>query len=137
MKILLTEDNKVSRQLALLIFSQLGYQVDIATNGEEAVHLWQKTHYDFIFMDIMMPIMNGYDATRMIRSYESGPEYADYSPTIIIAVTAKKNKGEYDEAIDSGMDDYLTKPITENMIKEAINRWEDQLHLTNRQRNTA
>ena len=129
MKILLTEDNKVSRQLALLIFGQLGYQVDIATNGEEAVTLWQASPYDFIFMDIMMPFMNGYDATRMIRSYEASPDYEDRTPSIIIAVTAKKNKGEYDEAIESGMDDYLTKPITEIMIKEAINKWEGRVQV--------
>ena len=120
MKILLTEDNKVSRQLALIIFGQLGYQVDVATDGEEAVQLWQKHHYDFIFMDIMMPGMNGYDAARMIRSYES--ETGGH--TNIIAVTAKKNKGEHEEALLAGMDDYLTKPITERTIKEAINKWE-------------
>lgn len=119
MKILLTEDNKVSRQLALIIFGQVGYQVDIATNGEEAVQLWKRNQYDFIFMDIMMPGMNGYDATRMIRSYEAGTK----QHTIIVAVTAKKNKGEQEEAVAAGMDDYLNKPINEKMIKDTINKW--------------
>jgi CheY-like chemotaxis protein len=121
MKILLTEDNKVSRQLALLIFGQLGYHVDIATNGEDAIRLWQEHHYDIIFMDIMMPGMNGYDATRMIRSFEQ--DNGGDKHTIIIAITAKQKKGEYDEAVASGMDDYLTKPVTEKLIGDAIKKW--------------
>lgn len=121
MKLLLTEDNKVSRQLSLLILSQLGHQADIATNGEEAIRLWQEHHYDIIFMDIMMPGMNGYDATRMIRSFEQ--DSGSKKRTAIIAITAKQNKGEYDEAIHSGMDDYLTKPISEKIIRDAIAKW--------------
>lgn len=121
MKILLTEDNKVSRQLALLIFGQLGYHVDIATTGEAAVKLWEENRYDIIFMDIMMPGINGYDATRMIRSIED--EQPKNKRTIIIAVTAKQNKGEYEEAMASGMDDYLNKPVAERLIADAIAKW--------------
>ena len=121
MKILLTEDNKVSRQLSLLIFNQLGYHVDIATNGEEAIRLWHEHKYDIIFMDIMMPSMNGYDATRMIRSFED--EQGGSKRTIIVAITAKKNKGEYEEAMACGMDDYLNKPINEKMIGDTLKKW--------------
>lgn len=121
MKILLTEDNKVSRQLGLVVFSHLGHQVDVATTGEEAVKLWREHHYDMIFMDIVMPVMNGYDATRMIRSFEHDSN--SKTRTTIIAITAKKNKGEYEEAITAGMDDYLTKPISEKMIRDAIAKW--------------
>lgn len=124
MKILLTEDNKVSRQLSLLIFNQLGYHVDIATNGEEATRLWHEHKYDIIFMDIMMPSMNGYDATRMIRSFEDEGE--SDKRTVIVAITAKKNKGEYEEAMASGMDDYLTKPINEKMITDTLKKWYDK-----------
>lgn len=120
-KILLTEDNKVSRQLALFIFDQLGYNADIAVNGEDAINLWQENHYDMVFMDIMMPGMNGYDATRMIRSFEE--EKNSDKRTVIIAITAKKHKGEYEEAMAAGMDDYLTKPINEKNVKDVITKW--------------
>ena len=87
--------------------------VDTASNGEEAVSMTTKKHYDLIIMDIQMPIMDGYEATRHIRRLEQ------YSNTPIIAMTANAMKSDQERCLQAGMNGYISKPIdAENVIQQ-------------------
>jgi len=113
--ILIVEDHPVNQQLFKTILKKIGYKSDTASNGLEAVQAVEKEHYDLIFMDCQMPIMNGYEATTRIR------EMNIKSP--IIAVTASATTGEYEKCIDSGMTDFLTKPFKKDDLLPVLNKW--------------
>ena len=114
LRILLAEDNLVNIKLAENVFAKMGYKLDIAKNGKEAVEMGLENNYDIIFMDCQMPEMNGYDATAELR--KSG------NITLIIAMTANALEGDKQKCIDAGMDDYITKPFKlitiQNIIKK-------------------
>lgn len=103
--ILLVEDNEINQIVATEILNQQGMLVDIANNGLEAVRMAQITTYDAILMDVQMPEMDGYEATRQIRCI---PNQAN---TPIIAITADAIKGVKEQVLDAGMNDYITKPF--------------------------
>lgn len=107
LNILLAEDNLVNQTLAMRILEKLGHQVTIANNGVEAVQHWENTPFDTILMDIDMPVMGGYEATKVIREKEqnSGKHIA------IIAMTAHAMQGAREECVSQGMDGYVSKPI--------------------------
>jgi len=111
-QILVAEDNLINQKLIRNLFELLGYKTDIAANGLEALEALKRKNYTLIFMDIQMPEMNGYEATRIIveRRKEDRP--------IIIAMTANAMQGDREKCIDAGMDDYITKPLrVDNLIK--------------------
>ncbi len=113
-KILLVEDNLLNQQLTASILSRAGYTTDIAENGRVGVELFKKNHYEVVLMDIQMPVMDGIEATKMIREYEqtNGGTRAK-----IIAVTAHAQEEEKVVLFDAGMDHYLCKPFkTEELI---------------------
>lgn len=112
---LLAEDNPINQKVALVIFETLGFTIDIANNGEEAVQKAKDKEYDLIFMDIQMPLLNGMDATKQLR--ELG------ITTPIIAMTANAITGDKENYLSSGMNDYISKPITYNSITEMIKKW--------------
>lgn len=85
---------------------KLSYRVDVAANGKEAIEMWEKLPYDLVFMDCNMPEMDGYEATRAIRSLEGMNQH-----TPIIAMTASAMKEDHDRCLEAGMDDYLSKPV--------------------------
>lgn len=103
--VLLAEDVLVNQLVAKEIFTQAGLNVDIACNGEEAVAMAKNSQYDLIIMDIQMPIMDGYQATRIIRNIES------YKLTPIIAMTANVMESDQSKCIDAGMNGHIAKPI--------------------------
>jgi signal transduction histidine kinase/CheY-like chemotaxis protein/HPt (histidine-containing phosphotransfer) domain-containing protein len=115
LKLLLAEDNPINQKVAIKIFETIGFSIDVANNGEEAVQKIVDTTYDLIFMDIQMPVLNGLDATKKIR------ELGNTTP--IIAMTANAVTGDKEEFIAQGMSDYISKPITYNSITDMIKKW--------------
>ncbi|WP_319475572.1 response regulator [Marispirochaeta aestuarii] len=114
-KILVAEDHEVNQILFRTILENDGYTVSVASNGKEAVAFAEQDSFDLIFMDVQMPEMNGYEATREIR--KAGIE------TPIIAVTASAIKGEQEKCFEAGMDDFLTKPFKKNDLMPVLDKW--------------
>ncbi len=111
--ILVVDDNAVNRKVTLLQLERLGHSADIATNGAEALAALEKRPYGIILMDCQMPVMDGFDATREIRTRH--PE-----PIRIIAMTANAMHGDRGKCLAAGMDDYLSKPIHPEELARAI-----------------
>ncbi len=116
LNILLVDDNKTNQKLASLVLKRLGYDVDIAVNGEDAVSQQLNTKYDVILMDIEMPVMDGVDATKAIRADEE----SSANPVYIIATTANAMQGDRERYLDAGMDGYISKPIRMNELVNAL-----------------
>lgn len=107
LNLLLAEDNAVNQKLATRLLEKMGHTVTVASNGIEAVTHWQNGAFDAILMDVDMPEMNGYDATRTIREQEQHRG----GHIRIVAMTAHAMQGAREECLSHGMDGYLTKPI--------------------------
>jgi PAS domain S-box-containing protein len=116
-RILVAEDNPVNQKVTRALIHKLGYEVDIAPDGLQAVAAVRATSYDAVLMDCNMPGMDGFEATRKIRASESG------GPVPIIALTAHALDGDRDKCIAAGMDDYLAKPIRLETLKEKLETW--------------
>lgn len=116
LSILIAEDNMVNQRLALLLLSKLGYSADVASNGLQAVELVRKNNYDLIFMDISMPEMDGFQATRAIRNFGG-------KQPVIVAMTANAMSEDREICLQSGMNDYLSKPIKVELLKEVLIRF--------------
>jgi len=121
--ILLVEDNPVNQKMTDLMLSKAGYMIDIAGNGKEAVGKYTSNPdtYDLIFMDINMPVMDGFQATRLIRSFEEKNKVFPKIP--ILALTANVLDDFKVKCIEAGMDDFLTKPIKRDLVFQAIQHW--------------
>ena len=119
-KLLLVEDNSTNIIVAKAILKKLGYQVDVAENGLEAIDILKKTNYDLVFMDMQMPKMDGLEATKAIRSKDSKVLKRNIT---IVAMTANAMKGDRERCIDAGMDDYLSKPIKSVSVLKILNKW--------------
>lgn len=119
---LLAEDNPVNRKVTMALLERLGFQVDVASNGREALECLGDNHagYDVILMDCEMPVMDGYQATREIREWEQSN---GQQPTPIIALTANTMPNTESECIASGMNDYLAKPIRKQSLQTTLGRW--------------
>jgi len=116
-RILLVEDNLTNQQVAQAILQTAGIKVTIAANGKEAVELADCSQFDAILMDIQMPVMNGYEATRMIRAKKS------CSKLPIIAMTAHAMKGDEEKCLEAGMDGYIAKPINQERLFHVLWRF--------------
>jgi CheY-like chemotaxis protein len=118
--ILLVEDNAVNQLVGVTMLKKLGYRVDLAANGEEAVDALQKTNYDLVLMDIQMPGMDGHQATVMIRDPQS-PVLDHHVP--VIAMTANVLPGDREACLRSGMNDFISKPIRPTELSTMLTRW--------------
>jgi CheY-like chemotaxis protein len=107
LKVLLAEDSLFNQKLAVALLERNGHHVVVANNGAEAVGLARSQEFDLVLMDVQMPEMDGLEATRVIRQHEAGSDRR----LPIIAMTAQAMKGDRERCLESGMDDYLTKPV--------------------------
>lgn len=126
--VLLADDNVINRQLVMLQLKKLGItQVDSVVNGEEAVAAFHSKTYSLILMDYMMPLMDGLEATRQIRSIEMDEMR---HPTPIIAMTGNVMQGEKDKCMEAGMNDFIGKPFTLEVLSKMIQKWQQSFEAT-------
>jgi CheY-like chemotaxis protein len=123
MKILLIEDNIVNQKVAIALLKRMGYRVEVANNGQEGLERLTQESFDAVLMDCQMPVMDGYEASRQIRTIEA--RTGQHMP--IIALTAHAMKGDAEKCYEAGMDDYLTKPINHGLLKERLEYWQNWL----------
>lgn len=120
LNILFAEDNEVNQQVLNSMLHRLGHKTSIASNGLEALNLIKQNKYDLIFMDIQMPILDGIQATRFIRDWEQKNNKPN---TTIIAITAHSMDGDREHFLETGMNDYISKPIDKNLLEQKIHKW--------------
>ena len=118
LQILVAEDNRLNQKVALGMLGRMGHVVTIANNGREAVQAYQQREYDLVFMDIQMPEMDGYSAAELIRQQQ----VKDGRKVPIIAMTAHAMTGDREKCLAAGMDDYISKPINFEGIRDVIFR---------------
>ena len=116
--VLLVEDNPVNQAVALGLLEELGCEAVVAINGQEAVERFTEEKFDVVLMDCEMPVMDGFEATNAIRSQPGGA-----SDIPIIALTANVVEGDRERCIESGMQDYLSKPISVENLHGTLKRW--------------
>lgn len=120
-KILAAEDNPVNQKFIVHVLKKLGYVAEVAGTGKEVIDYLEKRDYDLIFMDIQMPVMDGFEATEVIIK-----RYGENRPKIV-ALTANALKEDREKCLEMGMDDYMSKPVTVNKIKEVIAKFGDDI----------
>ena len=118
-RILVVEDNSTNRQVALGILAKFGVEARSVENGKEAVEEFCKTAYDLLLMDVQMPVMDGLEATRRIRSLPP-PSAGPFVP--IIAMTAHAMLGDRERCLEAGMNDYISKPVTPDVLADVLDR---------------
>ncbi len=119
-RILMAEDNMINQKLAQNFLNKFGYRVDMVANGLEAVHALESTNYDIVLMDCQMPVMDGYEATSLIRDRQSKVLNHDVT---IIAVTANAMSKDREECINAGMNDYVSKPLKKDDLAAILEKW--------------
>ncbi|MFT4076666.1 MAG: response regulator [Asticcacaulis sp.] len=119
-RILLVEDNRVNREFALEIFNGMGCEVQVAENGQVAIEKAKRETFDIIFMDCQMPVMDGYEATTIIRELMKGGEVRHIP---ILALTANAMIGDREKCLEAGMDAFITKPVKSTELSAALIRW--------------
>lgn len=117
-RILVVDDVMINRKVILGMLSLHKMHADTATNGQEALEHIENHHYDIVLMDCQMPVMDGYEATREIRRREEGARH-----TVIVAITAHALTGDRNVCLEAGMDDYVSKPVTQEKLISVLKRW--------------
>jgi len=120
-QVLIVDDNAINQQVTNAMVEELGYGTQVAEDGAEALQAMESCNFDLVLMDCHMPVLNGYDATREIRRREG--ESAKTNRTPVIAVTADLMQSNRHRCLGAGMDDYVTKPFTEQQLRAVLNRW--------------
>ncbi len=123
LRILVVEDNLVNQRLLLALLERYshGKRVEVAHHGGEALEHLRRDAFDLIFMDVQMPVMDGFECTRRIRQGEGGPGHRAIP---IIAVTAGAMRGDREKCLEAGMDDYISKPISSPTLKGILEQVE-------------
>jgi nitrogen fixation negative regulator NifL len=119
-RILLAEDNPINQKVALHMLKSLRHTADVVADGKQAVEALSKINYDLVLMDCMMPNMDGFEATVIIRTQSS--EVLDHNVPII-AMTANAMKADRDKCLESGMDDYVPKPVKKDVLAAVLEKW--------------
>ena len=117
MRILLAEDNPINQKLVVALLQKAGYSLDVVENGQQAVDAVRKNPYDLILMDVQMPVMDGLEASRLIREREKNGRHI-----AIVAMTAHALKGDREMCLAAGMDEYLAKPLDPDEVFAVIER---------------
>jgi two-component system sensor histidine kinase/response regulator len=120
-RVLLAEDNPVNQEVASAMVQRIGVSMAIANNGQEAVDMLQREHFDLVLMDCQMPVMDGFEATASIRQREA--DMGVNSPLPIIALTANAIAGDRENCLARGMSDYLSKPFAQAQLHDILARW--------------
>jgi osomolarity two-component system sensor histidine kinase NIK1 len=120
LKVLVVDDTVDNQNLAKRILENAGYKVDVAENGERAIEAVINNRYALILMDVQMPVMDGFTATREIRTLE---KQRNLRRTPIVALTAHAIVGYREKCLEHDMDDYITKPLKKKILLETIDRW--------------
>jgi CheY-like chemotaxis protein len=115
--ILVAEDNAINQRIVSYHLQKMGFEVDLAGDGQEALEKYHQKQYDLIILDIQMPVMDGYKVARTIREEEK----INLRKSAIIALTANAMKGDRELYLNAGMDGYVSKPFTFETLQEAIN----------------
>ena len=124
LRVLVVDDNAINQKVAVRILQQLGYQPAVAGNGREALEAIEHEPFNLVFMDVMMPELDGLDATRHIRKRQMSGEQENFQSRIIIcAMTAHAMAGDREKCIAAGMDDYLAKPVRPKDVRDMIEKW--------------
>jgi CheY-like chemotaxis protein/HPt (histidine-containing phosphotransfer) domain-containing protein len=121
LRILLAEDNCTNQQVAMGVLAKLGLHVDAVANGAEAIKALETLPYDLVLMDVQMPVMDGLEATRIIRGGLPGSLSCSAIP--IIAMTANTRQGDRARCLEVGMNDYVNKPIEIHVLAEVLDKW--------------
>ena len=123
--VLLCDDNAINQKVAFRLLQQMGYRPDMAGDGVEALAKLDRQPYDLIFMDVLMPNMDGLEATRQIRERQKNiAQFPSYkTPIVIVAMTASAMQGDREKCLAAGMDDYLAKPVRPEDIRTVVERW--------------
>ena len=137
--ILVADDNEVNQKITQLMLQKAGYRVDVVENGQQAVETCRQNHYDLILMDIKMPLMDGYEATKKIRNAECGMRNkigensnpysafriptSDFKRVPIIAMTGNAAEGSFDEQLYPGMNDCIGKPLQLDFLLSVVQKW--------------
>ena len=116
-RILLVEDNELNQQLATELLRQRNFVVDVAPNGQEALNVLRRQSYDLVLMDVQMPVMDGYEATRFLRRL---PQFKELP---IIAMTANALHTDREQALEVGMNDHIPKPIELQLLLSKLLQW--------------
>ena len=124
LSILVAEDNRVNQKYIQKVFSRLGYEITIVENGKKVLDQVEENHYDLIFMDLNMPVMDGITSTLQLRANED----IHHQP-IIIAMTANAFSDDKERCMEAGMNDYLSKPAKISDITELTQKWSDHIKL--------
>jgi len=123
LRILLCDDNLINQKVAVRLLGQMGYRPQIAANGIEALSAIDSAPYDVVFMDVMMPEMDGLEATRQIRQRQKDRARNYKAHMVIVAMTASAMPGDREKCLEVGMDDYLSKPVRPEDVRAVIERW--------------
>ncbi len=115
--VLLVEDSPINQQVAIEHLHQAGLEVKLAENGQEAVAMTEQEHFDAILMDIQMPVMDGFDATQIIRILPGGDDLP------IIAMTADGMQADREKCLAAGMNDHIVKSIDPSLLYQALVKW--------------
>ena len=120
-KILLAEDNRINQRIAAITLRQMGISVDIASNGKEALEMYRDKQYQLILMDMQMPVMDGLEATRLIRALEK--ETGSENRVFIVALTANFISEKREECLLAGMDEFMEKPFQEQTLRAMFSKY--------------
>ncbi len=116
LNLLLVEDNVLNQKLIFLNLIKFGFKIDIANNGLEAVEKFKERRYNIILMDLMMPVMDGLEATRQIRNFE----ISKGCRTTIIGLTANIYDADREKCLEVGMDEFMTKPFNVDLFEKVV-----------------
>ncbi len=118
-RVLVVEDNEINQRVIMTMLQKIGYEAILATNGKQAVDILKENDsIEFVFMDCQMPVMDGYQAARIIRENEHPNQHIS-----IVAMTGNVMEGDKEKCIAAGMDDYVAKPIRMSSLKESLCKW--------------
>jgi CheY-like chemotaxis protein/HPt (histidine-containing phosphotransfer) domain-containing protein len=118
LRLLLADDNPINQKVGLNVLKRMGYRADVAANGREVLHALEQKTYDVILLDVQMPEMDGFEATRAIRD-----RWPEAGRPRIIAMTGNALLGDREKCLAAGMDDYISKPVRPGELQSVLERW--------------